>query len=69
MSKPYVVERHDEEDGSISYEIWDTRQETFRRLCRLSEVDAEVEANDRGEARRDAYLICNALNAFKGEGK
>ena len=32
-----MVERHDQEDGSITYEIWDERPESYRRLCSLNE--------------------------------
>ena len=32
-SRPYVVERDDQDDGSINYEIWDYRPDTYRRLC------------------------------------
>lgn len=61
---PYVVERHDQEDGSIQYEIWDRRPDTYRRLCTIAEEDVEfdVDVEDRGRAKRDADLICAALN-------
>lgn len=61
---PYVVERHDQEDGAIQYEIWDHRPDTYRRLCTIAEDDVEfdVDVDDRGRAKRDAELICAALN-------
>ena len=55
---PYVVERKDWEDGSISYEIWDHRPETYRRLCSVYE-DLGMK---RGQAKQDAELIIRALN-------
>jgi len=65
---PYVVERHDEDDGSIEYEIWDHRPESYRRLCTVSEdpVDDDEDCDDRGRAMRDADLICRALNVMSG---
>lgn len=66
-SRPYVVERHDWEDGSISYEIWDTRPDTYRRLCSVYEDDSadDEEPAARGQAKRDADMITRALNALK----
>ena len=61
-SHPYVVERHDWDDGSISYEIWDHRPETYRRLCSVD----EDEGGDRGKAKQDAELIVRALNLMNG---
>ena len=55
---PYVVERQDWEDGSISYEIWDHRPETYRRLCSVYE-DPGMK---RGQTKQDAELIIRALN-------
>ncbi len=62
---PYVVERHDQEDGSITYEIWDQRPDSYRRLCSINEWnDGGREDNDRdlSTAKADAELIVNALN-------
>lgn len=72
---PYVVERHDYDygDGSIGYEIWDTRDATYHRLCAVEEdyVDDEGPAEfnpddppDRGQAKMDADLIVKALNLY-----
>ena len=60
-SHPYVVERHDWDDGSISYEIYDNRPETYRRVCAVYE-----DHENRGEAKRDAELIVRALNLMNG---
>jgi hypothetical protein len=68
-SHPYVVERHDQEDGAIHYEIWDHRPDTYRRLCTVTEdpvEDCEEPNTDRGRAKRDAELIARALNLMNG---
>lgn len=57
-SRPYVVIRCEEEDGSISYEIWDERPDSYHRLCSVH----EDEGCTRGRAKRDADLIVRALN-------
>lgn len=62
---PYVMERHDQEDGAIHFEIWDHRPDSYRRLCTVTEEDVEfdVDVDDRGRAKQDAELIVAALNA------
>lgn len=68
-SHPYVVERHDQEDGSIHYEIWDYRPDSYRRLCNVNEhynVESEYGHRDRGQSKRDADLIVRALNLMNG---
>jgi hypothetical protein len=69
-AQPFVVERHDEEDGAISYEIWDNRQDTYRRLCSVYEPDCDddedLDPQDRGRAKSDADLIARALNFMNG---
>lgn len=62
---PFVVERHDQEDGSIVYEVWDYRAESYRRLCVCAEdyCDEDVDPDtDRGQAKTDADMIATALN-------
>ena len=51
--KPWVVERHDQEDGSISYEVWDYDPANYRRVVVLNDSEIEEGKN----ARRDAYMI------------
>ncbi|MPZ19513.1 MAG: hypothetical protein GEV06_16575 [Luteitalea sp.] len=65
-TRPYAVDRYDEDDGSITYEIWDHRPDSYRRVCRVSEdpVDDAEYSPDRGQAKRDAELIARALNAL-----
>ena len=68
---PYVVERHDWDNGSISYEIWDHRPDTYRRLCSINdEMDSNTFSDDdsrpENTAKSDAELICKALNILNG---
>lgn len=68
---PYVVERHDQEDGSITYEVWDERPESYRRLCSLneqyeSETWSDDEKRPRHTAKSDADMIVRALNLMNG---
>lgn len=68
---PFVVERHDQEDGSIQYEIWDYRPQTYRRLCVCAEdyCDDDPELDDnlsRGQTKQDADMIATALNLRYG---
>ena len=67
---PYVVERHDQEDGSITYEIWDRRPDTYRRLCSLNEWNdggrEDKAGKERSTAKEDAELIVDALNLMNG---
>ena len=66
-ARPYVVERHDQENGTISFEIWDYRPDSYRRLCSLNERNDSLDwdANDKRpphNAKSDAELIARALN-------
>lgn len=65
---PYTVERHDQEDGSIQYEIWDNRPDSYRRLCVVAEdyCEDDVPSRNRGQAKTDADLIVRALNLMNG---
>jgi hypothetical protein len=69
-SHPYVVERHDQEDGSITYEVWDYRPDTYRRLCSLNEWndggDEDKQSRELSTAKNDADLIVRALNLMNG---
>lgn len=71
MDQPYKLERHDWDDGSISYEIWDIRQSTYRRICSIYEDESEDgdDPAQRGQARKDAKMIVAALNSFHNGGK
>lgn len=63
LKAPYVVERDDRDDGSICYNIFDHRLESYRFVCSVSD---EGGANKR--ARRDAYLIVQGLNLLVQQG-
>lgn len=70
-SHPYVVERHDQEDGSISYEIWDHRPDTYRRLCTINDFNDSCSYSDEDKrplnnAKDDAEMIVRALNLMNG---
>lgn len=69
-ANPFEVQRQDQEDGSIVYEIWDRRPDTCRRLCVCAEdyCDEDVEPNpERGQTKKDADMIATALNMVYGE--
>jgi hypothetical protein len=59
-SAPYAVERHDDEEGGIQYEIMDKRPDTYRRLCTISDEFSST----RAQAKKDADMIVRALNAL-----
>jgi len=54
-NSPYKVEREDWDDGTISYEVQDTRPESYRMVCTVSEHD-----ND--HPKHEAEQIARALN-------
>ena len=70
-ANPFVVERHDQEDGAIHYEIWDIRPDTYRRLCTVCEDyaddDDDLDPSDRGQTKKDADMIVTALNMVFGQ--
>lgn len=67
---PYVVERHDQDDGSITYEVWDYRPDSYRRLCSINEWNDGGTEDDKGRdlstAKDDAEMIARALNLMNG---
>lgn len=52
---PFVMHRRDQDDGSISYEIFDERPDTYRFICALSDADGM-------NAKHDAEQIARGLN-------
>lgn len=62
---PFVVQRNDNDDGSITYEIMDERPESYRIVCFVPE-DEDEEGDGRGQAKRDADLVAQALNFMNG---
>lgn len=53
--RPWEVERHDQDDGSISCEIWCQTAPVYHRVVTLNDDDNE-------HARSDAALIVKAVN-------
>lgn len=53
---PYVVHRDDNEDGSISYDVYDERPESYRFVCGV------YDDMDNGYAKHDADQIARGLN-------
>lgn len=68
----YILERHDQDDGSITYEIWSYDPEPRHLICYLSDrTDATEREVDRMNcwpsrpgARERAQLIVRALNHY-----
>lgn len=57
---PWTVERHDQDDGSINYEIWAINPPTvYHRIVTLNDWDNE-------RAKDDADLIAKAVNHLLG---
>lgn len=54
----YSLERHDNDDGSITWEIWDTEPNFYRRICSIND-------DTNRHAMADARLIAKALNDSK----
>lgn len=61
---PYVVERDDEEDGSITYVVVDDRPDSFRNVCMINDDGGRY-----GYAHHDARQIMQALNHFVRSGQ
>lgn len=54
---PYVVRREDQDDGSISYHVFDERPDSYRFVCLTSD-----DAGRNPHAKRDAEHIARGLN-------
>ena len=54
---PYVANRHDQDDGSINYEIFDERPNSYRFICDVSD-----ECGTNPWAKFDAEQIARGLN-------
>ena len=61
---PYAVTRQDQEDGTISYEIYDERPDTYRFVCATSD-----DMGRNAYAKHDAEQIARALNLLVQYGK
>ena len=55
----WSVERHDHNDGEISYEIWELSARDMRFVCRFEE-----DSDDRGDASRKANFLLAMRNAL-----
>ena len=62
---PYILERQDQEYGSITYEIWDTRPNSYRKLCSVEER-LYYDDGPTISAKSDAEMIARALNLMNG---
>lgn len=49
----YTVERHDQEDGSITYEVWS--HHPYYRICSIND------RHDNASAKRDAEFIAKSF--------
>jgi len=61
---PYVVERQDQDDGSITYEVYDERPESYRFVCGVSD-----DQGGNPYAKHDAEQIARGLNLLVQYGK
>jgi len=61
---PYEVERQDQDDGSIGYEIWDARPDSYRYICQTND-----DGGRNGYAKFDAEQIARGLNLLVQYGK
>lgn len=53
--RPWIIERHDQDDGSINYEIWAQQAPVYHRVVTMNDWDNEA-------ARSDSALIAKAVN-------
>lgn len=56
-TSPYAVERLDEDDGTIVYEVVDARPESYRPVCTISDIGGTYPY-----AKHDAEQIARGLN-------
>lgn len=61
---PYVVERRDQDDGSITFEVYDERPDSYRFVCAVSD---DCGAN--AYAKFDAEQIARGLNMLVQYGQ
>ncbi len=54
---PYVVHREDQEDGSITFEVYDERPGSYRFVCGVSD-----DLGQNAYAKSDAEHIARGLN-------
>lgn len=61
---PYVVNREDHDSGSITYEVYDERPDSYRFVCGISD-----DYGSNGYAKHDAEQIARGLNLLVQYGK
>ena len=57
---PWLVERHDDEDGTIAYEIWNHAPAHYHRICTVADY-----SGDNPPAKANAALIVRAVNSHE----
>jgi hypothetical protein len=60
---PYIVERVDDDDGQIIFEVRDKRPDSFRCVCSTSDFGGN------GYAKHDVEQVARALNMLVQFGK
>ena len=61
---PYVATRRDQDDGSITFEIFDERPDSYRFICHVSD-----DMGQNAYAKFDAEQIVRGLNMLVQFGK
>lgn len=61
---PYIVRREDQDDGSISFEVFDERPDSYRFVCATSD-----DMGGNAYAKHDAEQIARGLNLLVQYGK
>jgi hypothetical protein len=61
ITGPIRVERNDDDDGNITYEVWDHGPKTYHMICSISEVHCD---NAKAEADFVALALGNAIGAL-----
>jgi hypothetical protein len=61
---PYEVEREDQEDGDITFEVTDMRPDSYRRVCWTND-----DSGRNPYAKHDAEQIARGLNLLVQYGK
>lgn len=63
-TEPYVVHREDQDDGSISFQVYDERPDSYRFVCATSD-----DCSGNPYAKHDAEQIARGLNLLVQYGK
>ena len=61
---PYVATRQDQDDGSITWEVFDERPDSYRFVCGVSD-----DCGTNAYAKHDAEQIARGLNLLVQFGK